>query len=76
MVLYCHFINKDHQRMIVDPMFMIIQSLRSFLIAVTTTAVAPIAVILSKLYLVLPYLTGFDLINRPGVAGAVLQTAS
>ena len=37
--------NKDHQRMRVDPMFMIIQSLRSFLTAVTTTAVAPIAVI-------------------------------
>ena len=37
--------NKDHQRMMVDPMFMIFQSLRSFLTAVTTTAVAPIAVI-------------------------------
>ena len=40
-----YFINKDHQRMMVDPMFMIVQSLRSFLTAVTTTAVAPIAVI-------------------------------
>ena len=45
--------NKDHQRMMVDPMFMIVQSLRSFLTAVTTTAViptavAPIAVILPK----------------------------
>ena len=30
--------------MMVDPMFMIVQSLRSFLTAVTTTAVAPIAV--------------------------------
>ena len=38
-------INKDHQRMMVDPMFKIVQSLRSFLTAVTTTAVAPIAVI-------------------------------
>ena len=38
--------NKDHQRMMVDPMFMIVQSLRSFLTAVTPTAVAPIAVIL------------------------------
>ena len=39
-------INKDHQRMMVDPMFMIVQSFRSFLTAVTTTAVAPIAAIL------------------------------
>ena len=38
--------NKDHQRMMVDPMFMIVQSLRSFLTAVTPTVVAPIAVIL------------------------------
>ena len=30
--------------MMVDPMFMIVQSLRSFLTAVTLTAVAPIAV--------------------------------
>ena len=39
-------INKDHQRMMVDPMFMIVQGLRSFLTAVTPTPVAPIAVIL------------------------------
>ena len=32
--------------MMVDPMFMIVQSLRSYLTAVTTTAVAAIAVIL------------------------------
>ena len=32
--------------MMVDPMLMIVQSLRSFLTAVATTAVAPIAVIL------------------------------
>ena len=43
--------NKDHQIMMVDPMSMIVQSLRSFLTAgtptgVTLTAVAPIAVIL------------------------------
>ena len=31
--------------MMVDPMFMIVQNFRSFLTAVTTTAVAPIAVI-------------------------------
>ena len=42
----CQTPNKDHQRMMVDPMFMIIQSLRLFLTAVTPTAVAPIAVIL------------------------------
>ena len=35
----CALINKDHQRMMVDPMFMIVQSLRSFLTAVTPTAV-------------------------------------
>ena len=33
--------------MMVDPMFMIVQSLRLFLTAVTTTAVAPIEVILT-----------------------------
>ena len=44
--------NKDHQRMMVDPMFMIVQSLRSFLTAVKTTALAPIAVILPKFYLI------------------------
>ena len=36
-------LNQDHQRMMVYPMLMIVQSLRSFLTAVTTTAVAPIA---------------------------------
>ena len=52
--------NKDHQRMMVDPMFMIVQSLRSFLTAVTPTAVAPIAVILPEftwICLKLPELT-------------------
>ena len=34
----------DHQRMMIDPMFMIVQSLRAFLIAVTPTAVIPSAV--------------------------------
>ena len=38
------YVNKDHQRMMVDPMFMIVQSLRSFLTAVTPTAVIPNAV--------------------------------
>jgi hypothetical protein len=46
--------NKDHQRMMVDPMFMIVQSLRSFLTAVTTNAVAPIAVIFTCIYLNIP----------------------
>ena len=41
-------LNKDHQRMMVDPMIMIVQSVRSFLTAVTPTAVAPIAVILPE----------------------------
>ena len=36
--------NKDHQRMMVEPMFKIVQSLRSFLSAVTPTAVIPTAV--------------------------------
>ena len=40
--------NKDHQRMMVDPMFMIVQSFRLFLTAVTPTAVATIAVILPE----------------------------
>ena len=46
--------------MMVDPMFKIIQNLRSFLTAVTTTAVAPIAVILPEftwIYLHLPEFT-------------------
>ena len=38
--------NKDHQRMMVDPMFMIVKNLRLFLTAVTPTAVTPTAVIL------------------------------
>ena len=38
--------------MMVDPMFMIVQSLSSYLIAVTTTAVAPIAVILPVVTLI------------------------
>ena len=38
--------NKDHQRMMVDPMFMIVKNLRLFLTAVTLTAVTPTAVIL------------------------------
>ena len=33
-------INQDYQRMMVDPMFMIGQNLRSFLTTVTPTAVA------------------------------------
>ena len=39
---------KDHQRMMIDPMFMTIQSLRSFLTAVTPTVFAAIAVILPE----------------------------
>ena len=52
--------NKDHQRMMVDPMFKIIQNLRSFLTAVTTTAVAPIEVIFPEftlIYMNLPEFT-------------------
>ena len=49
--------NKDHQRMMVDPMLMIVQSLRSFLTAVTTTAVIPIAVIFTFIYLNIPKIT-------------------
>ena len=59
--------NKDHQRMMVDPIFMIVQSLRSFLTAVITTAVAPIAVIFSVsiwIYLNLPEFTWIHL-NLP-----------
>ena len=46
------YLNKDHQRMKVDPMFMIIQSLGSFLTAVTPTTVAPIAAIWPKFDLI------------------------
>ena len=35
--------NKGHQRMMVDPMFMIVQNVRSFLTPVTPTAVTPTA---------------------------------
>ena len=54
--------NKDHQIMMVDPMFMIVQNFRSFLTAVTPTAVAPTVVILPKftrIYLFLPDLPEF-----------------
>ena len=54
------WVNKDYQRMMVDPMFMIVQSLRSYLTAVTPTTVAPIAVILpvfTWIYLNLPEFT-------------------
>ena len=44
-------INKDHQRMMVDPMFMIVLNLRSFLTAVTSTAVTPIAVATTEVIL-------------------------
>ena len=44
--------NKDHQRRMVDLMFMIVQSFRSFSTAVTTTAVAQIAVILTVFILI------------------------
>ena len=57
--------NKDHQRTMVDPMFMIVQSLRSFLTAVTLTAVVPIEVILpvfTWIYLILPEFTRIYLI--------------
>ena len=46
---YIYNLNKDHQRMMVDPMLSIVLDLRSFLTAVTTTAVAPTAVISSNL---------------------------
>ena len=56
-------------------MFMIVQSLKSFLTAVTQTAVAPIVVILpeyTRLYLHLP---GFTLIYQKllGFTGAYLN---
>ena len=48
-------INKEHQRMMVDPMFMMVQSLRSFLTAVRPTAVTPTAVTSSVV--ILPEIT-------------------
>ena len=53
-------INKDHQRMMGDPMFMIVQSLSSFLTADTPTAVAPVAVILPVFTCIYLYLPGFS----------------
>ena len=53
----CHSIaitKKDQQRMMVDPMLMIAQSLRSFLTAFTTTAVAQIALIFTYICLNIP----------------------
>ena len=44
--LECPAQNKDHQRMMEFPIFMIVQNLRLFLTAFTPTAVAPAAVIL------------------------------
>ena len=49
--------NKDHQRMMVDLKFMIVQSFRSFLTAVTQTAVATIAVIFNCIHLYLAEFT-------------------
>ena len=43
--------NKDHQRMTVNPMFMLLQNLRSFVTDVTPTAVAPTAVILQNKFI-------------------------
>ena len=56
--------NKDHQRLKVDLMFMIGQNLRSFLTAVTPTAVAPIEVIFTFIYLYLPEFT-YIYLNLP-----------
>ena len=42
------YTNKDHQRMMVDPMFIIVQNLTLFLTAVTPTAVVPTAIILRR----------------------------
>ena len=42
----CIDINKDHQRMMVDPIFMIVKNLWLFPTAVTQTDVTPTAVIL------------------------------
>ena len=52
-------LNKDRQRMMVYPMFMIVQSLRSFITAVTPTAVTPTAV--ATIVVILPEFTGIYL---------------
>ena len=61
-LLFHAYNNKDHQRMTVDTIFMIVQSLGSFLTAVTPTAVTPnddtpVAIILLEF----PELTGIFL---------------
>ena len=75
--------NKDHQRMMVDPRFMIFQSLRPFLTvvtptAVTPTAVTPIVVILPEftwIFLNFPYFTSITLIYQklPELTGVNLN---
>ena len=42
----CVHWSQVHRTMMVDPMFMVVQNIRLFLVAVTPTAVAPIAVTL------------------------------
>ena len=44
--------NKDHQKIIVDPIFMIVQGLGSFLNAVTPTAVVTTVVILPESFMI------------------------
>ena len=48
--------NKDHQIMMVDPMFMIVQNLKLFLAAVTPTAVAPTADQFGPYWTILKYI--------------------
>ena len=81
----CIYWNKDHQRIMVDPMFMIIQNISSFLNAVTPTAVTPTAVILlkftwiyfnlPKIYLNLPEYTWIYLkyLSSPGFTRIYLK---
>ena len=47
--------NEDHQRMMVDPMFMIVRNSRYFITVVTPTAVTPIDV--TPIAVILPEFT-------------------
>ena len=80
-VVYCFKLyDKDHQRMMEDPIFMIVQRLRSFLTAATPTTVTPTAVTsIVVIYLNLPEFTSFFFrisliyLNLPWLNGSYLN---
>ena len=69
-----HLINKNYQRMMVGPMFMIVQNVRSFLATVTPTDVTPTAVILLAFTWILPEFTSIYL-NLPELNWSYLNSS-